>query len=230
MLDLMRSNFQKIYRQIEMENITLAVKASWRLFPDRFEWLVSKGFPAEYTPDPENLSLISDHTRIFIKNGLPVRHHGFFPGFEFGSENEKAAEEAMMVHFRMLDSIKGIGEPFVTFHIGLDEQVEINPNRAKKNLKRLVQYAGRRGVTVCLENLKDGPTSDSNTLKEWVEYADAMIPLMLGMRSAAGLFPKRISRLPRSSNCLKTDSKKFIFMRKKPTATMHRKIWRSLVR
>jgi sugar phosphate isomerase/epimerase len=163
-----------------VKDIILAVKANWRFFPDQFDWLVLNGFPAEYTPDPENLSLISEQTKVFVENGLPVRHHGFFPGYEFGSQDKKTADEAMTLHFRMLDALKGVGEPFVTFHIGLDEQIEINPNRVKENLKRLVQYASNLGITICLENLKQGPTSNPYILREWVEYADAMITLDVG--------------------------------------------------
>jgi sugar phosphate isomerase/epimerase len=174
-----------------MKDIVLAVKVNWRFFPDRFNWLVSNGFPAEYTADPGNLSQIPDHIKIFIQNGLPVRHHGFFPGYEFGSQDEKTAEEAMTLHFKMLDAIKGVGEPFVTFHVGLDEQTEIDPNQVKGNLKRLVQYAGNLGITICLENLKEGPTSDPYTLLEWVEYADAMITLDVGHAVSSGPVAKR---------------------------------------
>ncbi|MBU2513211.1 TIM barrel protein [bacterium] len=159
---------------------TIAVSAKWYSFPDRFEWLASQGFSFEYTSDPEQLSLIGDHTRPFLDKGIAIRHHGFFPGFEIGDKDSKQADTAMDLHFKTLDAIRGIGEPFITLHVGLTRRVEIVPNRVCDNLGRLVDYAKNLGITVSLENLKQGVTSNPKTVREWADCTGAMITLDIG--------------------------------------------------
>lgn len=158
----------------------LAVSAKWYGFPDHFEWLVSRGFALEYTPDKESPTGIRDHTTPFLDRGVRIRHHGFFPGFEFGDKDPEKADLAMKRHFQALDAIVGIGEPVITFHAGLTRNVEIDPNRACDNLGQLVEYAKNRGITVSLENLKQGLTSNPYTVRKWADAADAMITMDIG--------------------------------------------------
>lgn len=158
----------------------MAVSAKWYGFPDRFEWLASHGFAIEYTPNPKQFHLTQSHTARFLKNGLAVRHHGFFPGFEIGDQDEKKAELAVNLHFKALDAMTGIGEQVMTIHVGLTRNIEIDESRTQDNLERIVTYAKSRGITVCLENLKQGITSNPETVKTWANASGAMITLDVG--------------------------------------------------
>lgn len=158
----------------------LAVSAKWHQFPNQFEWLLAHGFAMEYTPNRKDLSLLLDHTRPYLERGVSVRHHGFVPGFEIGNANGRKAEIAMQLHFRILDAIQGIGEQVITFHVGLTRLAKIDSERVKDNLGRLVEYAGTRGITINLENLKNGIASNPETIKEWADASGSMITLDIG--------------------------------------------------
>ena len=158
----------------------LAVSAKWYEFPEKFEWLAEAGFAFEYTPDVDNFELLPEHIDAFLARGIAIRHHAFFPGYEIGNINVDEAELAMDMHFKMFDIIEGRGEQVVTVHIGLVPKIDIEPGRAAENLGRLVQYGRNRGITVSLENLKQGPTSHPETLLNWVEQTGASITMDIG--------------------------------------------------
>lgn len=162
------------------ENITLAVSAKWFHFPDKLDWLAEQGFAIEYTPDSSNLSQMSEHILPYTKNGIKIRHHGFFPGFEFGDSDATRAEQAMAVHYEALDLMAGLGEPVVTCHAGLTKGVELDTNRVVENLTKIVQYGKKRGVTVSLENLRKGLTSNPDVLLDIAEKSGAKITLDIG--------------------------------------------------
>lgn len=162
------------------ERVTLAVSAKWFHFPDKLDWLAGQGFAIEYTPDSSNLAQMSEHILPYTKKGLKIRHHGFFPGFEFGDSDATRAERAMKVHYEALELMSGLGEPVVTCHAGLTHGVELDINRVIDNLTKIVQYGKDRGVLVSLENLRKGLTSNPDTLLNIAEKSGANITLDIG--------------------------------------------------
>jgi sugar phosphate isomerase/epimerase len=160
--------------------LTIALSASWHTYPDRFHWAAEHGFALEYSPSPEAFDLLPKHIDPFLEAGIPVRYHGFFPGYEIGHHDSAIAERAMRIHMAALEAICGRGEQVITFHVGLHQEDPIDPDRVSENLWRLVERARGLGITVCLENLLRGPTSHPENVFAWARASGAMITLDIG--------------------------------------------------
>ena len=160
--------------------LTIALSAKWHTYPDRFRWIAEHGFALEYSPNPEAFDLLPQHIAPFLKAGIPVRHHGFFPGYEIGHPDAAIAERAVRVHMSALEAMQGRGKQVITFHVGLKSDDQIAPDRVVENLSRLVEYGRGLGITVCLENLRRGPTSHPENVVAWARASGAMITLDVG--------------------------------------------------
>jgi len=159
---------------------TIALSAKWHSFPERLQWIAEHGFALEYSPDPQALHTLSGHVSAFVESGVPVRFHGFFPGYEIGHPENDVAARAMQLHRSALEAMCGVGEPVITLHVGLRHADPIDADRVVENLTRLQQHASRLGITIGLENLRRGPTSDPETLADWARSAGTAITLDLG--------------------------------------------------
>ena len=162
------------------DDITLAVSTQWHMFPDRFDWIAENGFAMAYTPDALHLELTKKHIESYLKNGGSVRHHGYFPGFELGHNDPQLAEQALSLHMKSVDAMTGLGDQVMTVHVGLVPGIPLDHTRVIRNLSRLVDYAKERGVTISLENLRFGPTSDPETMLKWSEESGTSITLDVG--------------------------------------------------
>lgn len=160
--------------------LVIALSTKWSTYPDRFHWIAKNGFAIEYTPNPAAFDLLPEHIDPFLEMGIPLRYHGFFPGYEFAHHDAAISEPALDIHVAALEAMRGRGEQVITLHIGLNPQDTIDPGRAIENLSRLVAHARDRGITVCLENLRRGPTSDPTTVLAWAKASGAMITLDIG--------------------------------------------------
>jgi len=160
--------------------LTIALAAKWHTYLDRFRWIVEHGFALEYSPNPEAFDSLPRHVDPLLQAGIPVRYHGFFPGYEIGHCDSAIAERAMRVHTSVLEAMSGRGEQVITFHVGLHWEDQIDPGRVVENLSRLVERARELGITICLENLRRGPTSNPETGAEWARESGAMITLDVG--------------------------------------------------
>jgi sugar phosphate isomerase/epimerase len=159
---------------------TIALAAHWHTWPERFDWIAAHGFAVEYTPNPGALDQLPAHLDPLLEMGVPVRYHGFFPRFEFGHADAQAAERATRLHARALEAMHGRGEQVITLHVGLSRQTPLDTGRVVANLSRLVERGRELGITVCLENLRRGPTSDPETVLAWARASGAMITLDVG--------------------------------------------------
>jgi sugar phosphate isomerase/epimerase len=159
---------------------TIALSAKWSAPPGRFRWLADHGFALDYAPNPAAFETLPGHVDTFLAAGIPVRYHGFFPAHEFAHRDPGRAADGLRVHLAALDAMAGRGEPVITFHIGLRQPDQIDAGRAVENLSRLVEYARPRGITICLENLRTGPTSHAQTLAAWARASGAMITFDAG--------------------------------------------------
>jgi sugar phosphate isomerase/epimerase len=159
---------------------TIALSAHWHTYPDRFNWIAEHGFAIEYSPNPNALDALRRHMDPFLEAGIPVRYHGFFPNHELGHRDSAIAERALRLHLAALEAMQGRGEQVITCHIGLRHQDPIDPGRAVDNLAKLVEWARDLGITVCLENLRRGPTSHPETVLTWARASRAMITLDVG--------------------------------------------------
>lgn len=160
--------------------VTLAVAARYDHPRQRLDWLQDQGFACAWTPDPNRLDRLSGSLAPYLDRGMPVRHHGYFPGVEIGHEDPRHAEKAVGFHYQVIDAIQGVGEGHLTVHVGLDFHTPLGHERVIENLWRLTEYGRRRGITVSLENLRRGPTSDPEILAGWAEQSGASITFDIG--------------------------------------------------
>lgn len=161
-------------------DIVLAVSTQWHVFPEKFDWLAEHGFAMEYTPNRKQFDLTREHLSPYLKRNIPVRHHGFFPGFEFGDIDRQKAEDALQINKKAVDALAEYGENIMTVHVGLPPFGALDYNRVEENLSRLVEYAEKRGVTICLENLRRGPTSNPEIVVEWAQKSGSSITMDIG--------------------------------------------------
>ena len=165
---------------------TIALSARWDAYPERFHWIAAHGFALDYSPNPESFHRLSEHIDPFLEAGVPVRYHGFFPDYEFGHRDRAVAERAMRVHVAGLEAMHSHGEQVITFHVGLTQKDQIDPGRVVENLSRLVEHARGLGITVCLENLRTGPSSHPQNVVAWAEASGAMITFDVGHAVSCG--------------------------------------------
>lgn len=176
--------------------VTLAVSTQWHAFPSKFDWVVEEGFSLEYTPYAGNLDQTAKQLAAYIAEGTRIRHHGYFPGYEIGDNRSEKAEEAMQLHFQALDAIRGIGEQHITVHVGLLADIELNHTHVVRNLRRLVEHGRHHGITVSLENLRFGPTSNPETVLEWTQKTGAKITMDIGHAVSCSLVKKNEMNVP----------------------------------
>lgn len=83
-----------------LNNTTLAVSTQWHTFPDRFDCVAENGFAMAYTPNGPHPELTKTHIEPYLKTGMSVNHHGYFPGFELGNNDHLLAEKALSLHLK----------------------------------------------------------------------------------------------------------------------------------
>ena len=162
------------------QSITLAFSADHPDSRARLSWVGNKAYAVEYSPDPERLDLLPEAVNPFLKSGIPVRFHARYFGCEIGHADRHEADRAMEIHKNTLKTIHGLGQSVITVHTGLGPAVPVNEERIVENLSRLVEFAGRLGITVCLENLRKGHASEPRKILEWTNLSGAMITLDTG--------------------------------------------------
>ncbi len=160
--------------------LTIALSVRADEFPERFLWAKDNAFALEYTPDPLHPEYISKHVKPFTDEGVPVRFHTRFFDFELGNADSGKAEEALRVHTRAIDSIAVLGKPVITVHLNLSKAIPFDSQTAVYNLTRLVEHGNKAGITVCLENLRSGPSSNPDNILAWASASGAMITLDMG--------------------------------------------------
>ena len=160
--------------------LTIALSVIVAEYPEKFELARKNEFALEYTPDPLLPEMIRVHVEPYIQTGIPVRYHTRFFDYELGNEDPDKAAEALLIHKNVIDEIVGYGEQVVTVHLNLNKSTPFNTRTAVNNLKELSKYAKEKGIALCLENLKKGPTSYPENVIDWAEEADTMITMDLG--------------------------------------------------
>jgi len=168
------------HRQPRGPKLQLAVSAAWRHGAERLDWIAANGLACAFTPNPDRLDLIARQLIPYIDRGMAVRHHGFFPGKEIGHSRARFSEDAMHLHFKAMDALRGVGEQVMTVHVGLDPNLPLAFHRVVQNLTRLVEYGKMLGVRVSLENLRQGPTANPRILHDWAQSSGAGITLDIG--------------------------------------------------
>ena len=146
----------------------------------KWEFLANHGLCIEYTPGINELHDLRENIQPFLERGIAVRHHAFFPGLELADEDDERSAKSVDLHMQMIDMASGYGEQVMTVHIVVDTKVKLNAQKAVDNLGALADYARTRGITLSLENLRRGMTSDPHLVLDWATTAGTLITLDLG--------------------------------------------------
>jgi len=103
--------------------------------------------------------------------GIEVRFHAPFLNVEIGHRDDNISGRAMELYFKTLELVEDVAGRFLTLHIGLGSisDKDICLVKVEENLKALKQFGLDRGITISLENLRDGPTSYP---EQWIEMLD----------------------------------------------------------
>jgi sugar phosphate isomerase/epimerase len=160
--------------------ITLAFSADHPDSRARLSWVGTNAYAVEYSPDPERLDLLPEAVSPFLKTDIPVRFHARYFRYEIGHADRHEADRALEIHKNTLKTIHDLGQSVITVHTGLGLDVPVTEERIVENLSRLVELAGRLGITVCLENLRRGHASDPRKIIEWTNLSGAMVTLDTG--------------------------------------------------
>lgn len=122
-----------------------------------------------------------------------VRIHCRFHGCEFAAPGP-LGEAPLQLHMRWAERTAMAGCKYMTVHTGLGncQDMELDFDTGVRNLARLVDYAARLGVTVCLENLTTPLTRDPELFNAFIELSGAAVTFDLGHSQACQeLSPER---------------------------------------
>lgn len=129
----------------------------------------------------------ASHARkVFVdaaqNSGLPSRFHGPCQDIELAHADPQIAGAALAYLKMYIDFLKVFPDAHFNLHIGSRSipESELSWETALHNLEELVAYGKEHGVTVCLENLKQGWTSIPEKLAALVETSGAMLTLDIG--------------------------------------------------
>ena len=170
--------------------LQLAISIKSCDFNERFQWALENSMALEYTLDSRNANIVKGQIEQAINANMPLRYHGLFPSYDIGHSYDRRAQAAIKMHLQALDNIYEVGGREVTFHIRGKDPVHFNVARALKNLSLIVDYGKSLGITVCLENLKYGPTSNPQTLASWAQQVGAGITWDVGHMLSSKVFQK----------------------------------------
>jgi sugar phosphate isomerase/epimerase len=139
----------------------------------------------EYSFDPGNLSAaLRDAETIhrLADRDVEMRYHFPLGTFELANLDESLAEDALAQFLSATDIVAKSGGRYLTVHAALHGGAHEYPvfARTKERLRVLVEYGRAVGVTVCLENLRWGLTSEPEHFVDLVEFADAAVTLDVG--------------------------------------------------
>lgn len=161
--------------------------------PARYQWLLDNASAIEYSPDPQNLQALARQVVPFLEKGTPVRFHTRYFEYEMGSADRQSARLALGMHLKTIDTIQGLGEPFITVHIGLNNTMQLSSRFARDNLCRLVEYASAGGISVSLENMRSGPASNPDYILALARASGSLITLDVGHAVSSQLVKQGIT-------------------------------------
>lgn len=119
--------------------------------------------------------------------GFEVRFHARFFGVDL-AYNDHRSETSMKVFRSAIDHAASSGKSYLTIHVGLGHgsMGPLSWEKAVENLTALVDHGAGNGVTVCLENLATGWTSEPGLFHQLIQPTGARVTLDIGHAHAAG--------------------------------------------
>jgi hypothetical protein len=119
---------------------------------------------------------------------LNIRYHLPYSFIELCHKDNDLREFSFNVCKRYINFISELGGTYAVIHIGYDNNCDDNVGLAKLSI--LANYAFNKGVLLCVENLIDGLTTNTDFLKKCVSIPNVYLCLDIGH---AMIVQKRIS-------------------------------------
>jgi len=113
---------------------------------------------------------------------LEIRYHCPFSRVDIGHENPFEQERAAEVFARAIRLIAKAGGGYLTIHVGLghDTTRTLSWDRTLNTLGKLVRYAEKHNVRLCLENLAWGWTAKPNLFEKLIRLSGALVTFDIG--------------------------------------------------
>jgi len=120
-------------------------------------------------------------------DGLGARFHAPAADVELGHRDPAIADTSLRYLLMYIEFVAEMAPTILTVHVGSRAipMEMLHWERALDHLRRAAEAGRERGVTVCLENLKGGWTSDPNRLLAMAEAAGCAITFDLGHAAAS---------------------------------------------
>ena len=116
---------------------------------------------------------------ILSTYGLQIFYHSPFLDQAIGSTNEAIRQNTFNTLRMYIDFLEELGASYLVVHAGVSD-VECPERNVVDDLKKLVDIAESKSVTLCAENLRFGLSSDPHRLKELAEESGSKIAFDLG--------------------------------------------------
>jgi len=140
----------------------------------------------DWTVELDRLSFFKSDRTSFdqLLNGQDhkeVRYHCPLAQFEIAHINPYISRNSVKLIKKCIDVIPDFGGRFLTLHLGGAGTIEqLSWDNAARNLSELVGYGNKRGVIVCVENLKSGWTCDPALVSKLVDLSGAKVTFDVG--------------------------------------------------
>ena len=198
--DMQVLNLEEIGGALMTPKIILTSRATGGDFKAAARAATELGFAGiDWNLDYFRIAAASNARQLFLDaaqgTGLPSGFHGPCHDTELGHEDPLIASTAVQYLKMYIDFVRPFADTHMTLHIGSRSisMDEMSWDNACSGLREVTQYGLERGVTVCLENLKQGWMSEPERLAELAKYSGAAITFDIG--HARGSAPLREGRM-----------------------------------
>ena len=113
-----------------------------------------------------------------IENGLKIRYHLPYSFVEIGHNDTNIRDFSLLVMRQYLDFIHSLQGAFAVIHIGYFENCTLQD--CLTNLQKTADYAKQLGITLCVENLLQGITTNIEYLFELLNVDNVCLCLDTG--------------------------------------------------
>ena len=166
-------------------NHLLAI-SSWvsKIYEDVLRFGTSLGFQAveldcDEKPIPATRRGRAQLKHVMDKYDLEVFYHSPFLDQAIGSANSTIRQNTFNTLKMYLDFLQEYKAKFLVIHAGVDEE-ECPRANIVKDLANLVEIARTKGITLCVENLRFGLSSNPYDLRKLAEECGSQITFDLG--------------------------------------------------
>jgi sugar phosphate isomerase/epimerase len=160
--------------------------SSWvsKSYEDVLKFGVSLGFRAieldcDEKPIPATQRGRKLLKEVLKKYGLEVFYHSPFLDQAIGSANSVIRQNTFNNLRMYLEFLQELDARYLVIHAGVDEE-ECPRRNIVDDLTRLVGIANTKSITLCVENLRYGLSSDPHNLRDLAEECGAKITFDLG--------------------------------------------------